>query len=85
VLRLDHDGPDSTVSIYLDPQFTGLGLGPRLLREGRRWLSNRRPATQRLLAVIRPHNRASAQAFTAAGFQHRASDDLWICETELAS
>ena len=81
VLRLDHEGPDSTVSIYLSPDFTGLGLGQRVLHEGRRWLRSRRPETQRLLAVIRPDNLASAQAFTAAGFHRRASDDLWVCET----
>lgn len=82
VLRLDHQGPDSTVSIYLDPQLTGLGLGPRLLREGRGWLRSHRPGTRWLLAVIRADNLASAQAFTAAGFRHRASDDLWVCEAD---
>ena len=82
VLRLDHEGQDSTVSIYLDPKLTGLGLGPRLLRWGRDWLRRRRPGPQRLLAVIRPDNLASARAFAAAGFHRRVADGLWVCETE---
>lgn len=81
VLRLDHDGPDSTVSIYLDPQLTGLGLGPRLLRLGHEWLRRHRPCTQRMLALIRPDNLASSHAFASAGFRRRAADGLWVRET----
>jgi UDP-2,4-diacetamido-2,4,6-trideoxy-beta-L-altropyranose hydrolase len=68
VLRLDLDGDQTEVSIYLDPTCTGLGLGPSLLRAAQRWTTS--ASVPRILrAHIRPGNRASEQAFAAAGFE----------------
>jgi UDP-2,4-diacetamido-2,4,6-trideoxy-beta-L-altropyranose hydrolase len=78
VLRADHDGADATLSIYLDPRLTGLGLGTLVLRAGQRWLQTHRPQTHRLHALIHADNRASTRAFAAAGFAPR--DGRWMCE-----
>ena len=82
VLRLDHDGPAATVSIYLDPRLTRLGLGQRMLQEGHAWVQGHRPGTQRLNAVIRTENHASARAFAAAGYCYQPGDGLWVCDLD---
>ena len=78
VLRLDRRGEAATVSIYLDPQLTGLGLGAQMLLAAKAWAGRELPRVRRLLAVIHPDNRASTTAFAAAGF--RAGGEHWTCE-----
>jgi len=69
VLRFDLNAHVATVSIYLDPQLTGQGLGPALLRCGMRWLRQNLRAVNRVEALVKPENSASRKAFLAAGFQ----------------
>jgi len=68
VLRLDHAGDDATVSIYLDPDLTGLGVGTVMLRRTATWCQARLPELRRLHAEILPENKASQAAFHKAGF-----------------
>lgn len=56
------------ISIYLDPQYRGAGLGRQLLDA----MMSRAPALgiQRLVAVIFAHNTPSVRLFERAGFEH---------------
>ncbi|MCP2040732.1 phosphinothricin acetyltransferase [Neisseria sp. HSC-16F19] len=56
------------ISIYLDPQYRGAGLGRQLLDA----MMSRAPALglQRLIAVIFAHNTPSVRLFERAGFEH---------------
>jgi RimJ/RimL family protein N-acetyltransferase len=71
-VRLDREGEDAVVTIYLLRQFTGRGLGPRALDLAcgdafRHW-----PAVSRIRAYVRAGNQPSLKAFARAGF---AGDD----------
>ena len=72
-LRFDSIGRDAELSIYLDPELSGLGLGRAVLRAGQAWCTARpRPlAVDLLVAEVHPDNRASAAIFAATGFRQR--------------
>jgi len=78
VVRADHADGEATLSIYLDPTVTGLGLGSKVLRATREWLSRHHPEIRRLHALIDPRNHASQSAFAAAGFAQ--AGNRWSCE-----
>lgn len=56
------------ISLYIDPQYRGAGLGRQLLDA----MTARAPALgiQRLVAVIFAHNTPSVRLFERAGFEH---------------
>lgn len=68
VLRYDHSREEAEVSVYLDPDRTGAGLGTALLRAGTEWIADRRRSVLRLTAAIHPENPGSIAAFRKAGF-----------------
>jgi RimJ/RimL family protein N-acetyltransferase len=68
VMRLDRAADAATVSIYLDPDLTGLDIGPVMLRRTAMWCRARLPELRRLHADILPDNGASQSAFRKAGF-----------------
>jgi len=70
VLRYDL-GADSVavVSVYLDPDLHGQGLGVALLRAGNQWMMRHCPRVSELRAKIVPQNEASRRAFEAAGYR----------------
>ena len=76
VLRLDQSKEGALVSIYLDPQLTGLGLGRHVLQAGQRWLLRHRAGSESLIAQILPTNPASIAIFEASGFVH--CDGRWV-------
>jgi UDP-2,4-diacetamido-2,4,6-trideoxy-beta-L-altropyranose hydrolase len=76
VLRFDIEHHLATVSIYLDPDMTGLGLGPAILRVGMIWLHAQHPGVRDVLAEIDENNVASAASFARAGF-HKDTNQLW--------
>jgi UDP-2,4-diacetamido-2,4,6-trideoxy-beta-L-altropyranose hydrolase len=80
ILRFDLAGSSAEVSLYLDPELTGIGLGTRLLREAQRWIAAEQPALRRLTAHVKESNSASAAAFASAGFT-RAGPLDWTWET----
>jgi UDP-2,4-diacetamido-2,4,6-trideoxy-beta-L-altropyranose hydrolase len=77
VLRLDLDGDSAEISIYLNPAFTGLGLGPRMLRALQGWTAVNEPQVRWLRAQTLPGNRASEDAFARAGFGREGSWWSW--------
>jgi UDP-2,4-diacetamido-2,4,6-trideoxy-beta-L-altropyranose hydrolase len=75
VIRFDRVGPSAAVSIYLDPDLTGLGLGVELLESGRQWLLRSHADVKELRASIRRDNAASQAAFRAAGYLQVGESD----------
>ena len=82
VLRLDCSDDRATVSIYLDPELSNLGLGSATLQAG---LAFAREAggIRFLDATILRINRRSQRSFLAAGYR-QISEEVWtrpvICE-----
>lgn len=53
VLRFDFASPvEALVSIYLDPNMSGLGLGSSVLRAGKAWITHNHPEIRQLCATI---------------------------------
>lgn len=70
VLRYDIGGEgEAVVSVYLDPELHGQGLGVALLKAGSKWMMQHYPRVPELRANIVPENEASRRAFEAAGFR----------------
>lgn len=68
--RGEQDGRDSfEVSIFLDPDLHGLGLGPPMLEAAERAIAALAPGPVRILAVTRPENQASQAMFRRCGYQ----------------
>jgi len=78
VLRFDQSSECVTVSIYIDPELNGLGLGRRMLIAGEAWLRKNRPGVKSAIALIREDNQPSIRAFTAAGYYLDAGRNSWI-------
>jgi len=78
VIRFDIDGSSAEISIYLDPDQRGRGLGPATLEAGCAWIGVAREQVTRLTAVISDKNTASLRAFEKGGFQR--AGDAWIRE-----
>jgi UDP-2,4-diacetamido-2,4,6-trideoxy-beta-L-altropyranose hydrolase len=62
---------EAEVSLYLDPDMLGLGLGAGLLRAGEQTLRARWPQVRRLVATVLDANVASQRMFTADGYVRR--------------
>lgn len=67
VVRLDVAGQEAEVSIHLAPEWRSRGVGPAALR-ALADLAFHALGLERLLASIKPDNRASLAAFQKAGF-----------------
>ena len=78
-LRLDLCNQAAEVSLYLDPELAGLGIGTAMLRAAQSWSRLREPELQRLTAVILEDNVASAAAFRKAGFR-QVGGSSWAWE-----
>lgn len=78
VLRYDVAGEIAEVSVYLDPELHGLGLGSRLIAAGNRWIRDNASPINDLVARIRPENTASRKAFGEAGFRREDKDQLTL-------
>jgi UDP-2,4-diacetamido-2,4,6-trideoxy-beta-L-altropyranose hydrolase len=76
VVRLDAVAPQALVSIYLDPDMVGLGLGAHLLRSAHAWARSHWPRITRLVAEIHPDNLASVATFRAVGYNFDSSK--WV-------
>lgn len=72
VLRYDLRGETATISIYLVPGMSGLGLGPALIDLGDAWLRAECPAARVVEARIETGNHASGAAFIQAGYTPQA-------------
>lgn len=74
VVRFDHRGEDAgrpchEVSIFLDPDLLGLGLGPPMLAAAEQAMAGLAAGPLRILAVTRPENHASQAMFRRCGYQ----------------
>lgn len=69
VLRYDIQSEQAITSVYLNPDHFGRGFGTSLLLAGSEWMRENRPAVRKLIAEIRPSNRASLIAFQKAGYR----------------
>jgi UDP-2,4-diacetamido-2,4,6-trideoxy-beta-L-altropyranose hydrolase len=79
-VRFDFTGDSAEISLYIDPELTGLGLGKAMLEASQRWITAQAPRINRVVAEVLPGNTASAGAFRAAGFSP-ASPQNWNWET----
>jgi L-amino acid N-acyltransferase YncA len=69
VIRYDQRrAGEAEVSLYLDPDLLGVGLGARLLQVGEQTLRLRWPQVRRLLATVLDTNVASRRMFAADGY-----------------
>jgi UDP-2,4-diacetamido-2,4,6-trideoxy-beta-L-altropyranose hydrolase len=67
-VRFDLDGTSAEVSIYLDPDRQGSGLGRSLLRAALDFLHAQHPGVQVCRAEVMSENAASAALFARSGF-----------------
>ena len=72
-LRLDRSATVARISIFLDPDLTGLGLGVGMLRAAQRLAVQHSWRLERLEADVHPDNKASVSIFEAAGFSRTGS------------
>jgi UDP-2,4-diacetamido-2,4,6-trideoxy-beta-L-altropyranose hydrolase len=79
VIRFDVGADVAEVSIYIDPDLHGFGLGSQLLELGCDWLTLHEAEVVRLVAEIHPENAASIKAFRAVGFS-TAKGNIWKLE-----
>lgn len=68
-VRFDLDATSAEVSIYLDPDRQGGGLGRSLLRAALDFLHDQRPGVQVCRAEVMSENAASAALFAQCGFR----------------
>jgi len=78
VLRYDVDEESAEISVYLDPERHGLGLGGQLIAAGSRLIRDALPAVTDLVARVRPENAASLKAFRDAGYRAEDADPLTL-------
>jgi RimJ/RimL family protein N-acetyltransferase len=68
VLRLDLEGAEAEVSLYTDPELTGIGLGRAMLSACQRRIASGEVPARRIVAEVLPKNLPSRRVFAAAGF-----------------
>ncbi|MGQ9908288.1 MAG: UDP-2,4-diacetamido-2,4,6-trideoxy-beta-L-altropyranose hydrolase [Candidatus Flexifilum sp.] len=62
------DTPEAIISVIVDPQFRGQGIGSALIQRAVEQIFQEAKTVQRVLAWIKPDNLASRRAFERAGF-----------------
>jgi UDP-2,4-diacetamido-2,4,6-trideoxy-beta-L-altropyranose hydrolase len=78
VIRFDVEADAWCVSLYLNPEWTGLGLGHAILAAGVRWVSSHADGPKALRAHVHPENAASQATFSGAGFRQVTATE-WQC------
>jgi UDP-2,4-diacetamido-2,4,6-trideoxy-beta-L-altropyranose hydrolase len=74
VVRFDRVDPvTAEVSIYLDPERLGEGIGARLLDAGETWMSRAWPQVRWLTATVKAGNIASERLFAGGGYARLSS------------
>lgn len=77
VLRFDSKGEAAEISIYVDPDLAGLGLGKAMILAAQEWARGCGAGWRQLQAEILPGNQASMAAFEAAGFRRLGPTWAW--------
>ena len=70
VIRFDIKDDEAEISLYVNPRYTGLGLGVHMLKSGQRWISAECAEVRALTARVAVENEKSSAAFASAGFTH---------------
>lgn len=68
VLRYDFEDKQAEVSIYLNPQFFGMGYGEVLLAKGENWLRINKENVESIRATVLEENEASVKLFSSGGY-----------------
>jgi len=68
VIRFDINGPEATISVYIDPHYHQQGFGSLIYREGEKWLENNYMFIEEIIAEILPRNLSSKIFFAKMGF-----------------
>jgi UDP-2,4-diacetamido-2,4,6-trideoxy-beta-L-altropyranose hydrolase len=71
VVRFDIEDKIATISIYLNPDFIGQGIGTILLKISAEWLTNNRSEVSVIQAIIKNNNQRSIKTFLASGYSKR--------------
>lgn len=69
VLRFDYEVGIVEVSLYLNPDLCGKGIGKEMLLVGMDWLKENRSDVRKIRAKVLPGNIASHKVFEKAGFK----------------
>ena len=77
VLRYDRVDTGWEISVYLDPDLQGLGLGSKLIEAGCHWLTKELAPPHCIIAQTLPNNTASNKAFCKAGFLPTGNTLQW--------
>ena len=76
VVRLDVEARRAELSVYMDPNLTGSGLGVSLLKVTQRWAAANLPLLCEITAFVFPENFIAILAFRASGFV-QISETSW--------
>lgn len=68
-VRFDCQGERATLSIYVDPDQQGRGVGSSALTVAIDWVKKRRPTLTKINAIVMEPNHASHQLFLSSGFK----------------
>lgn len=71
VLRYDFSDHTAEVSVYIDPDRHGHGLGSQLLQAGTHWIRKHHGDVTLLRARVLCENASSARAFEKAGYDRK--------------
>jgi len=83
VLRFDVCGAKAIISIYIDPELTGLGLGTALMNKGLDWIRWNRSDIWTLEAQVKTDNYASRRMFISTGFKEEYASFSWSREQSI--
>jgi len=83
VLRFDVSGVKAVISIYIDPDLTGQGLGTSLTNKGLEWIKSSRPDILTVEAQVKPANEASRRMFISTGFKEEYTSLSWSREQSI--
>jgi spore coat polysaccharide biosynthesis predicted glycosyltransferase SpsG/RimJ/RimL family protein N-acetyltransferase len=75
-VRFEIEKDKATVSISIMKDFRGKGFSKNLLVNGCKYLFNYRESLNKILAYIRPENRASIKGFDSAGFSFYRTETI---------
>jgi RimJ/RimL family protein N-acetyltransferase len=68
-VRFDLHDQQAEISIFLDPELVGQGLGGRLLHAAESWLLDNHPEVVKILADVKMDNILSKKMFLGQGYQ----------------
>lgn len=71
VIRFDADGNETKVSVTIDPQYFGQGLGVKIIKLGTEAFLNDDGSKNPVVAEIKTENIISQKAFSRAGYHVR--------------